>query len=332
MDSILPPNSARWKTCRDIFLRSMIPRHLKRNFRQLNPDALRSLFESLINYGLLSSDKNASNDHIAKICTSDLMLGRLEYCRLSTIPLLDYAVRLEGQRILEIGCGTGCSSVAMGEQGAHVTGIDIREDCLAMAKERCEIYGLDAAFQQANANEAHHVFSGQEFDIILFYATLEHMTIDERLTVLANTWDMLKPGGFLCVAETPNRLWMVDSHTSSLPFFHWLPDELALKYAKYSPEKGLREISQMDTPDTLLNFLRRGRGVSFHEFHLAIGPIEKLQVVISLQELTQQRSLLYRFARKTTLQYRFARLLRKVGPDIHPGFYERGLYLVIRKQ
>ena len=332
VDFVLPPGTDRWQYARDVFLRTLVPRHLKRRFLKLKPAELRELYQTLLSHGLAWKKMDESEASLAALSTTDLMLGRLGYCRLSTIPLLDHARSLSGQRVLEIGCGTGCFTVALAEQDAQVTGVDIHEVGLEVARKRCAVYGLDAAFHKANAVEVQHLLAGQEFDLIVFYATLEHMTVEERLTALAQTWDMLDAGGLLCVAETPNRLWLIDSHTTMLPFFHWLPDDLAFAYAQHSPRRGAREVSQTDTPEARTKFLRQGRGVSYHEFDLAIGPVERLQVVSSLQEYAQQRCFWYRLARKFTLQYRFARLLGRVGPKIHPGFYERGLYLVIRKQ
>lgn len=83
---------------------------------------------------------------------------------------------------------------------------------------------------------------------------------------------MLARGGSWVVIETPNRLWYFDGHTALLPFYHWLPDRLAFEYARFSPREYFREVYSEFTPDKALHFLRRGRGVSFHEFDLFIAP------------------------------------------------------------
>src|SRR6185295_3548288 len=48
--------------------------------------------------------------------------GRLRLDRMKVAPWLDATRPLRGCRILEIGCGTGSSTVALAEQGAEVTG------------------------------------------------------------------------------------------------------------------------------------------------------------------------------------------------------------------
>ena len=68
------------------------------------------------------------------------------------------------------------------------------------------------------------------------------MVHEERLQAIADTWTMLRPGDLWCVIETPNRLWHTDTHTALLPFYHWLPDDLAFKYARFSQRTNFREM------------------------------------------------------------------------------------------
>ncbi len=321
-------NSRRWKKYRDIFLRSMVPAHIKRRFRNLSTDQLNSLIHILSEYQLAPEKTDASTIDSA----GDQLLTRLNYCRLSMIPLVDHVKNLDGLKVLEIGCGTGSFSVALAEQGAEVYGLDIDPSYVKIAQKRCELYGLKADLRSGNATEIKEIFSDVKFDHIIFYASLEHMTTTERILSIKYAWEMLETGGLLSVAETPNRLWLTDSHTSFLPFFHWLPDDLALLYAKHSPRKEINNIPDEFNLDNCTNLTRKGRGISYHEFHLAIGSLDKLNIVNSLQEYMQQKSLIYRFIRKFSLQYRFGRMLMMYGPGIHLGFYERNLYFVMQKK
>jgi S-adenosylmethionine-dependent methyltransferase len=113
---------------------------------------------------------------------------------------------------------------------------------------------------------------GSRFDVVVFYASLEHMTLEERGTAMRQAWQLLAPGDLWCVVDTPNRLWYHDGHTSMLPYFHWLPDDLAFAYSRRSPRAGFRECYRVPDTDSRLHFQRRGRGVSYHELELALGP------------------------------------------------------------
>lgn len=46
---------------------------------------------------------------------------------------------MKNKKLLEIGCGTGSSSITLVEQGANVTGIDVEEGSLQVAKIRAKL-------------------------------------------------------------------------------------------------------------------------------------------------------------------------------------------------
>jgi S-adenosylmethionine-dependent methyltransferase len=256
---------------------------------------------------------------------------RLDIFRSTVIPWLSDAKLLRGSRILEIGCGTGSSTVALAEQGADVTAVDILESSLAVAKDRCRVYGLRADFVCANATEVHAVFANRNFDFIIFFAVLEHMTHEERMISMNNTWNMLSPGSLWCVVDTPNRLWYFDDHTSLLPFYLWLPDEVAFFYSKFSPRNSFNNLYREMDDESKMDFLRRGRGVSFHEFELAMKQAASLDVASSLPIYLRKKTLMRKMLWMLTSGSRFESFLVQSGPKIHKGFYQPYLELIIRK-
>src|SRR5215471_105968 len=239
------------------------------NTESSETDALNTVRESLLrNYfkdpGYLRSEagQNDLANHLDR---------RLKSNREQVIPWLESFVGLDGARILEIGCGTGASTLALAERGAEITAIDIREDSIQVAEDRCRAYGQHASFLAMNGADIRRDFANRRFEIILFYAVLEHMTHEERRAAMRDSWEMLEPGAFWIVVETPNRLWYFDSHTALLPFYHWLPDQVAFEYAPFSERPNFREIYLERTPEIELHYMRRGRGISFHEFDLFLG-------------------------------------------------------------
>lgn len=261
----------------------------------------------------------------------DHLDGRLNNFRSTVIPWLNSVKPLLNARILEIGCGTGVSTVALAEQGATVTAVDVVEESLKVAEERCKIYGLHADFLCANATELHQLLAGQQFDFIIFFACLEHLTNQERISAMKTTWEMLSPGSLWCVIDTPNRLWCFDHHTSQLPFYSWLPDDLAFLYSRSSPRKTFNSLYRELDDHSMLDFLRRGRGVSYHEFELTMQAAGELDVVSSFSSFVKDRNLLTKVLFWLRDKSSFQSSLVKVGPKLHNGFYQQSLDLILRK-
>jgi len=261
----------------------------------------------------------------------DHLHRRLRVFRTQVVPWLDDARPLVGARVLEIGCGTGASTVALAEQGAIVTAVDIDAESLIVAAERCRAYGVQADFQVANGAALDGLLSRGKFDFVIFFACLEHMTYAERITAMRSTWDALQPGALWCVVETPNRLWLIDEHTSQLPFYNWLPDELAFDYSRFSPRKPFRDGYRQRDDESLVSFLRHGRGISYHEFEIAMKSASSLDVVSCLHLRQRARSTWRALKHRWTRSGRFEALIAAERPDIHRGFFLPYLDLIVRR-
>jgi S-adenosylmethionine-dependent methyltransferase len=233
--------------------------------------------------------------------------------------------------VLEVGCGAGPSTLALAEQGADVVGLDEDASLVASAGELLKTVDVSARAYRANATEIRDVEPGAVFDQVIFWAVLEHMTIEERLVALRAAWDRLPKGGLLTVVETPNRLWPFDSHTSKLPFFSWLPPELAYRYSAHSPREGFRDRYLDDELTRLHHFLRRGHGVSFHEFDLAIGDHRALVVRSSLQSFLRRRDPVRFAGWHLSADGSVERVLRRFAPDSDRAWLQPFLYLGIER-
>jgi ubiquinone/menaquinone biosynthesis C-methylase UbiE len=84
---------------------------------------------------------------------------------------------LEGRRyrrILDVGCGNAAQTVRLARHGDEVIGVDIAEDLLAVARERCRHF-QNVRFMKADARKL--PFPDRTFDCILSYGdVLSHIT------------------------------------------------------------------------------------------------------------------------------------------------------------
>jgi SAM-dependent methyltransferase len=114
-----------------------------------------------------------------------------------------YAIQLldlgEGDRFLEVGCGSGWMTVFAARQGAVATGVDISLGMLEFGRERAGLEGLAIDFVEADAEEALPLAG--LFDKCLMYEALHHSHHPDR--VLASIRAVLRPGALLLLAE-PN--------------------------------------------------------------------------------------------------------------------------------
>jgi len=294
-----------------------------------NSEALAAVRNSLVRNYFMDATYLASE--AGQTDLGNHLVRRLNSNRERLIPWVESFHSLDGARVLEIGCGTGASTLALAERGAQVTAIDIRSDSIKVARDRCDAYRQRAAFLLMNAADIGHNFAVGEFDVIVFYAVLEHMTHEERRAAMHDSWQMLDSGASWVVIETPNRLWYVDRHTALLPFYHWLPDDVAFEYARFSKRDNFRELYLEKTREKELHFLRRGRAVSFHEFDLFIAPTQNLEVVSCLHSYMRSRSPDAQEDWLSSGDAVFSEYLQRACPGLHAAFVEPSLDLALRK-
>jgi len=102
--------------------------------------------------------------------------------------------KLSAKKILDIGCGGGILAEAMALKGASVTGIDMAEMSLKVAKLHLHESELDIDYQLVTAEEFAQQNAG-EFDIVTCLEMLEH--VPDAASIVAAAASLLKPDGHL---------------------------------------------------------------------------------------------------------------------------------------
>lgn len=167
----------------------------------------------------------------------------------------------ENKALLDFGCGAGASTVILARKliRTQILGVDLEERWLAIARARARFYGSsNVEFFRSPAGDQLPKDLGP-FDYIVMSAVYEHLLPAERKRLLPQLWNQLKLGGVLFINQTPYRYFPFEGHTSRLPLLGYLPDRIALAYARrFSPRVG----SQSSWPE----LLRRGiRGADVGE-------------------------------------------------------------------
>ncbi len=108
---------------------------------------------------------------------------------------------LDGKRILDVGCGGGILAEALALKGARVTGIDMAELSLKVARLHLHESGLDIDYQFSTV-EAFAEQHRAQFDIVTCLELLEH--VPDPTSIITSATRFLKPGGILFLS-TINR-------------------------------------------------------------------------------------------------------------------------------
>ena len=107
---------------------------------------------------------------------------------------LDLAAIEPGQRVLDIGCGTGTLLLLLKERcaGADAVGIDGDPKALAIASAKATKQHRAVRFEEALATKL--PYGDASFDRVLSSLMLHHLTRDEKLGALREARRVLAPG------------------------------------------------------------------------------------------------------------------------------------------
>ena len=140
----------------------------------------------------------------------------------------------EGERVLEIGFGTGCSLVeiarCVGATG-KAYGIDVTPEMVELAKRRSAREGLTERVELCEGDAREMPYEDRQFDAVYMAATLELFDTPDIPRVLTEIKRVLKPAGRLGIISMPR-----EEHKNSiiLRFYEWLHRTFP-KYASCRP-------------------------------------------------------------------------------------------------
>jgi SAM-dependent methyltransferase len=139
--------------------------------------------------------------------------------------LVDAARERGAHRVLDVGCGSGATTLAMARalgKGGHATGVDISAPLIDRARERARQEGLDVTFICADAQT--HAFEAERFDLVI--SRFGVMFFDDPVAAFAHLRSAASQHGalrlvtFRPIAENP---FMTVAERAAAPLLTTIP-------------------------------------------------------------------------------------------------------------
>lgn len=130
--------------------------------------------------------------------------GFASYMQDGAIEILESWNLEPGQRLLDIGCGSGQTAIPAAKQGHQVTGIDIAENLIEFARERASYEELKVQFDVGDAEAL--PYEDNSFDVVI--SMIGAMFAPRPEKVVNEIARVLRPGG---------KLYMVNWTGASVP-------------------------------------------------------------------------------------------------------------------
>ena len=115
--------------------------------------------------------------------------------------VLDRAAVQNGERVLDLACGTGTLALEVLERapGARVTGVDADPEILERARRKADKAGAELAFDEGMSTEL--PYADETFEVVLSTLFFHHLRDEAKRDTADEIARVVRPGGRVVVAD-----------------------------------------------------------------------------------------------------------------------------------
>ena len=173
---------------------------------------------------------------------------------------IDLHAGVAGKKILDVGCGGGILAEGLAQRGGEVSGIDMGEAPLEIAKLHALESGVEVNYQRITAEELAEQ-QPESFDVVTCLEMLEH--VPDPASVIQACAKLCKPGGhvfFSTINRNPKAYALA---------------VVGAEYVLNMLPKGTHEYSKFIRPSELSNWIRQADLSLQNMTGLTYNPITK---------------------------------------------------------
>lgn len=174
--------------------------------------------------------------------------------------ILQHTDGVFAKQVLDVGCGGGILAEALARQGAVVSGIDMAEQPLAVAKLHSLETGVTVNYEQTTAEQKAQN-SYEQFDVVTCMEMLEH--VPDPASVVRACAAMVKPGGHVFFS-TLNR--NIKSYLMAI---------VGAEYILNLVPKGTHQHDKFIKPAELMSWIDETALVTRHITGLHLNPLSR---------------------------------------------------------
>lgn len=165
-----------------------------------------------------------------------------------------FAKTINGEKILDIGCGPGQNAYKLHDLGFLVTGIDYSPAMVELAKTWQE-KSPRPEFLIGDVRELNHYFASNSFDAAICMAVLLHIPKYEIPLIFRTMHAVVKPHGkvLVSISSSPQEQFLLENALSGKKFkriyFYWQRE----KFAQELEKAGFSITDISESPGGLVN-------------------------------------------------------------------------------